>query len=174
VLLKPVRQQELFECLARLFGPSAAAAQVAQTELPVSEAAEPAGLTHLLLVEDHPINREVARAILEGFGYTVDMAEDGLAALEALADGHYGLVLMDMQMPRLDGLEATRRIRALGNGIAQVPIIAMTANAMRGDALRCFEAGMNDYVAKPVDPEELRGKLAYWLNPDRRDGDAVA
>jgi two-component system, sensor histidine kinase and response regulator len=174
VLLKPVRQQELFECLARLFGPSAAAAEVAQTELPVSEAAAPAGMAHLLLVEDHPINREVARAILEGFGYTVDMAEDGLAALEALADGHYGLVLMDMQMPRLDGLEATRRIRALGNGVARVPIIAMTANAMRGDALRCFEAGMNDYVAKPVDPEELRGKLAYWLNPDRRDGDAVA
>jgi two-component system, sensor histidine kinase and response regulator len=143
-------------------------------ELPASEKTAPAGLAHLLLVEDHPINREVARAILEGFGYTVDMAEDGMAALDALADGQYGLVLMDMQMPRLDGLEATRRIRALGDGFARIPIIAMTANAMRGDALRCFEAGMNDYVAKPVDPEELRSKLAYWLGAEQREDTAVS
>ncbi len=171
VLLKPVRQHELFDCLARLFGPSApapASAPVVAAALPLPEKTAEGGSAHLLLVEDHPINREVARAILEGFGYTVDMAEDGLAALDALADGQYGLVLMDMQMPRLDGLEATRRIRALGDGVAQVPIIAMTANAMRGDALRCFEAGMNDYVAKPIDPEELRGKIAFWLNAEQR------
>ncbi len=178
VLLKPVRQHELFACLARLFeavAPETAAAPVSGGDtvaaLPTAPDARPA---HLLLVEDHPINREVARAILERFGYTVDMAEDGLAALEALQDGSYALVLMDIQMPRLDGLEATRRIRALGNGFAQIPIVAMTANAMRGDALRCFEAGMNDYVAKPVDPEELRGKLAYWLGPGRRHGEALA
>ena len=145
--------------------------------LAVPSAPEPAtsgSLAHLLLVEDHPINREVARAILEGFGYTVDMAEDGLAALDALADCRYGLVLMDMQMPRLDGLEATRRIRALGDGFTQVPIIAMTANAMRGDALRCFEAGMNDYVAKPIDPEELRSKIAYWLSAELRESTVVS
>ena len=175
VLLKPVRQQELFDCLARLFGPSAAVSAPAMLAVPSApEPATSGSLAHLLLVEDHPINREVARAILEGFGYTVDMAEDGLAALDALADCRYGLVLMDMQMPRLDGLEATRRIRALGDGFTQVPIIAMTANAMRGDALRCFEAGMNDYVAKPIDPEELRSKIAYWLSVEQRQSIAVS
>jgi len=173
VLLKPVRQSELFECLARLFG--AAPAALASPALPAPQAA-PADLggAHVLLVEDHAINREVARAVLERFGHTVDMAEDGLAGLQAIQEGRYDLVLMDVQMPRLDGLEATRRIRALGNGFDRIPIIAMTANAMQGDAERCFEAGMNDYLAKPIDPDELQAKLTYWLAIARRSSQAVA
>jgi CheY-like chemotaxis protein len=172
ILLKPVRQHELFECLARLFG----ALPASRAPLPVTAPAAVAGggTAHLLLVEDHAINREVARAVLERFGYTVDMAEDGVAALAAVQDGIYELVLMDVQMPRLDGLEATRQIRALGDGFARIPIIAMTANAMQGDAARCFEAGMNDYIAKPIDPEEVRAKLVYWLAATRRTSRATA
>ena len=172
ILLKPVRQHELFECLARLFGVAPALRSLPPA---TAQAAVVAGGTaHLLLVEDHAINREVARAVLERFGYTVDMAEDGVAAVEAVQDGAYALVLMDVQMPRLDGLEATRQIRALGNGFARLPIIAMTANAMQGDAARCFEAGMNDYIAKPIDPEEVRAKLVYWLAATRRAGQSSA
>jgi two-component system, sensor histidine kinase and response regulator len=173
VLLKPVRQNELFDCLARLFG-EAPAARLRSAEPAPDAAPADSGTAHLLLVEDHAINREVARAVLERFGYTVDMAEDGLAAIEAVQDGQYELVLMDVQMPRLDGLEATRRIRALGNGLGRIPILAMTANAMQGDAARCFEAGMNDYIAKPIDTEELRTKLIYWLANARRAGQSSA
>jgi CheY-like chemotaxis protein len=161
VLLKPVRQSELADCVMRLFGKVAELGPSRRAAVVPTPAAGEAG--HVLLVEDNAINRDVARAVLERLGYTVDMAEDGLAALAVIEEGGYQLVLMDVQMPRLDGLEATRRIRALGRRFAHIPIIAMTANAMRGDAARCLEAGMNDHIAKPITPDEVGAKLAYWL-----------
>jgi two-component system, sensor histidine kinase and response regulator len=116
----------------------------------------------ILLAEDNPINEEVARSMLENAGFQVTVAGDGEVALGLARQQSYDLVLMDMQMPRMDGLEATRLIRALP-GWSDIPILAMTANAFTEDRDACLAAGMNDHVAKPVQPGQLLGTLARWL-----------
>ncbi|MHB1185173.1 MAG: ATP-binding protein [Desulfobulbia bacterium] len=121
---------------------------------------------HILLVEDNKVNQMVAAKMLDAMGLTVDLAENGEKALAALAGKHYDLVLMDCQMPVLDGYQATRAFRAQEpKGKRPLPIIAMTANAMQGDREKCLEAGMNDYLAKPVKKELLRKLLGQWLAP---------
>lgn len=127
----------------------------------------PAGQGRILLAEDNLINIEFATMVLESRGYVVDVAADGFEAIAAAERGGYDLVLMDMQMPRLDGLSATRRIRVLEGGRRKLPIVAMTANAMREDALRCLEAGMDDYIAKPIDPSRLCSIVARWIERGR-------
>ena len=125
--------------------------------------------TRLLLVEDKPISQTVIKALLEKLGLAVDLAADGLEALRALErvpQNHpYALVLMDCQMPEMDGYEAARQIREgkVGKGNRELPIIALTANAMKGDREKCLEAGMNDYLTKPIQPQALNEMMEKWL-----------
>jgi two-component system sensor histidine kinase/response regulator len=117
----------------------------------------------ILLVEDNRINQKVTKAILLKAGYAIDIAESGRTALEAVANAAYDLILMDMQMPEMDGLEAAERIRwNLSNG-ACPPIIALTANAVKEDRERCLESGMNDYLTKPIQARELIAKVEKWI-----------
>jgi len=118
--------------------------------------------TRVLLVEDDPINREVAQIMLDEVGLRVDQAEDGAQALQLAAENDYALILMDMQMPNVDGLTATRQLRQ-DPRLRGVPIIAMTANVFAEDRQHCLDAGMDDFLGKPVDPDELYYKLLTWL-----------
>jgi signal transduction histidine kinase/ActR/RegA family two-component response regulator len=118
---------------------------------------------HLLLVEDHKINQQVALALLARLGYSVDLAENGMEAVAAAGKKRYALILMDMQMPEMDGLEATRQIRSQAGPNAQTPIVALTANAMQSDQEACRAAGMNDFLSKPLNRQRLADCLALWL-----------
>ena len=131
----------------------------------VAPPSQPSSAVHLLLVEDNLVNQKVAIRLLERQGYAVTLTEDGLQAITAFADQTFDGVLMDLQMPGMNGLEATRRIREMeqARGGERIPIIAMTANAMAGDREACLEAGMDDYIAKPFNAKELTAKLDMWF-----------
>jgi CheY-like chemotaxis protein len=163
-LLKPIKQQQLFNALLTILGQSKSAAGDRPGRLvtrhTLSEQMRQS--LHLLLVEDNAVNQKLAVTILQKAGYRVDTAETGQQAIDALGRERYSMVLMDVQMPEMDGFEATRRIRLLEASMRHTPIIAMTAHAMKGDRERCLAAGMDDYVAKPLQPAELFQAIERW------------
>ncbi len=163
-LTKPVKQSILYDCLITSLG---------KKRLPETETEESIVTRHsladtkrknirVLLAEDNLTNQKVAMKIMEKLGFQTDLVENGLEAVDAVREGSYDVVLMDCQMPEMDGYAASRIIRTLETESRKIPIIAMTANAMEGDRERCIEAGMDDYIAKPVDPMEVQEKIESW------------
>jgi two-component system, sensor histidine kinase and response regulator len=171
-LTKPVRQSQLFDTLVSVLSGTAepAARAASRTGEPVAGAAtQPAG-PHILVVEDTPINQQVARGMLAKLGYRADIAANGRMALDALGATTYAAVLMDCHMPELDGFEASREIRRREGTSRHTPIIAMTAGALRGEREKCLAAGMDDYLTKPVRLPDLEAALRRWTK--ERGGEA--
>ncbi len=167
-LTKPIKHTLLFDCLRMVTGEAAGVeketADLIVTQYSISE--EHKQRTRILLVEDNVINQQIALRILEKkLGYHADVAENGREALDALEKSDYDLVLMDCQMPEMDGYEATQTIRNKASSARnhRIPIIAMTANAMKGDREKCLESGMDDYVTKPVNVKELTDAIKRWV-----------
>jgi len=167
-LLKPVKQQMLFDAVITVLG---------------REKVEPPGLItrhvlseqrklnqRILLVEDNPINQKVAATVLQKAGYSVDMVDNGADAVAKVQANPYNAILMDVQMPDMDGFEATQQIRAWEQARGtHIPILAMTAHAMQGDREKCLEAGMDDYLTKPLQPRVLFSALNRWIQNDLYD-----
>jgi signal transduction histidine kinase/CheY-like chemotaxis protein/HPt (histidine-containing phosphotransfer) domain-containing protein len=165
VLTKPVRQAHLFNTIVAAQGLSGlVAAPVADTVPPV-EIDEPRSVGRILVAEDNPVNQKLALLQLKKLGFQADAVANGLEAVQAVTSVPYDAVLMDCQMPEMDGFEATAAIRTHEGGTKHTPIIAMTANAMQGDRERCLAVGMDEYVAKPVKAEDLRNVLDRLVRP---------
>ncbi|MBC7983245.1 MAG: response regulator [Candidatus Obscuribacterales bacterium] len=170
-LLKPVTQRDLIDCLTLVLGVRSESWQN-QTQPIVTRhllrSQRSAEATRILLAEDNVVNQKVACRTVEKLGYKVDVAPNGQAAVEAWATGRYDLILMDCQMPVMDGYEATRTIRSREPEGKRIPIIALTAHAMKGSDDDCAQAGMDDYLTKPIDRELMRACLERWSNIDSR------
>ncbi|MCW2791326.1 MAG: ATP-binding region, ATPase domain protein [Nocardioides sp.] len=163
-LTKPVRLSELHAVLQEV----ADTARAGEARLVHHAAPLPRGRGHVLVVEDNEVNQLVAVGILEHLGYTTELAANGLEALQAFGRSRFAAVLMDCQMPEMDGYDATREIRMMEGAERHTPVIAMTAGVARGERERCLAAGMDDYVPKPVNPDDLEKTLGRWLPTSSR------
>ncbi|WP_306602471.1 response regulator [Azonexus sp.] len=166
VLIKPVNASLLFDSVARVLGGVIADGARTAGEVPSDSFEQLASIkgSRVLLVEDNDMNQEVATELLQEGGFVVDLAENGQVALEMVYAVDYDVVLMDMQMPVMDGVTSTREIRKEAR-FKDLPIIAMTANAMQVDRDLCLAAGMNDHIPKPIEPEDLWATLLKWVKP---------
>jgi CheY-like chemotaxis protein len=167
-LLKPVNPSMLFDTIIQAFGEEVPeASRVVQIYEQEAETLERIRGANVLLVEDNEINQQVAREILEGAGLNVALAADGQEGVNAVKEDNYDAVLMDVQMPVMDGYAATHEIRK-DKSFKDLPIIAMTAHAMAGDENKSLEAGMNGHVTKPIDPDQLFSTLQKWIKPSKK------
>lgn len=176
---KPIWKSSLRDCLMRALDgkqrvqpvsvSSAGPALATESQTGESPSARQA---RVLIAEDNPTNQEVAVAILHKLGYETELVGNGELAVRALQAGDYDVVLMDCEMPKMDGYEATKRIRSGQDGVRNrdIPIVALTASAMAADRDRCFHVGMSDYISKPVDPQQLATTLARWTAPSKTSG----
>jgi signal transduction histidine kinase/CheY-like chemotaxis protein len=168
-LLKPVSASMLFDAIMQAFGEAVPdISRAGQRKTQEAQAFDTFQGARVLLVEDNEINQQVAKEILEGAGLKITLVNNGREAVNAVKEKEYDAVLMDVQMPVMDGYTASREIRNLKSEIRNVPIIAMTAHAMAGDEDKSLEAGMNDHVAKPIDPDKLFATLQKWIKPSEK------
>ncbi len=164
MLTKPVNASLLFDAAIRALGSAAPDAAPLRRRAGTAHDMSAVQGARVLLVDDNDLNQQVGAELLSGAGLLVDVADNGQMALDMLAKAPYDLVLMDMQMPVMDGLSATRQLR-LNPAWATLPVLAMTANAMSTDRDRCLEAGMNGHLAKPIDPDALFASVLRWIAP---------
>jgi CheY-like chemotaxis protein len=162
VLRKPVRPSQLYDCIAAALAGHALHDRIDEDDSRAAPEPVPSVGPRVLVAEDNAVNQKVAVRVLTKLGYRVDTVANGLEAVEALGRIRYAAVLMDCQMPDMDGYEATAAIRRLEAEGRRTPIIAMTASALQGDRERCLAVGMDDYVSKPVRPQDLASVLARW------------
>ncbi len=166
-LTKPVKRQKLYHCLSTVLGMPLTVVKKPSKPIVTRHALseEKKRCIRILLVEDNPVNQKVAEKMLEKFGYYSDIAKNGLEAIKALSNKAYDLVFMDVVMPEMDGYDATVQIRNPLSSVInhKVPVIAMTAHAMKGDREKCLEKGMDDYISKPVNPQELLKAIEKWV-----------
>jgi PAS domain S-box-containing protein len=165
-LLKPIKQNQLYDAIVTILGRRKIQRDESQSARLVTRhtlSEQKRHMAKLLLAEDNPINQKLAVTLLQKAGYAVDVVENGKLAFEAVRTRHYHIVLMDVQMPVMDGLEATRMIREYEEGTRHTPIIALTAHAMKGDRERCEAAGMDDYLSKPLEPDVVFATIEKWL-----------
>jgi CheY-like chemotaxis protein len=175
-LLKPIRQSELREAIARVLGARSQEGAIPLiTRYSLQDARDPATSLRVLVAEDNRVNQLLATRLLEKRGHRVVMTANGREALEALAKNSYDLVLMDVQMPEMDGIQATTALREKekekGDGIHQ-PVIALTAHVLKGDQERCLAAGMDGYIAKPIRPQQLDELLEKYIALRRESANA--
>ncbi|ARJ65032.1 hypothetical protein WV31_04820 [Magnetospirillum sp. ME-1] len=165
IMNKPLRQQTILSVLARVMGVFFYSTTPEHQDAEETDATAKGRRLRILVAEDNPVNQQVALGLLRKIGHSVDVASDGTEAVEAVRCRPYDLVLMDVQMPEMDGLQATAAIRALNSSASRIPIVAMTANAMRGDEKMCLDAGMDGYISKPIDRRKLVEVLAEHSGP---------
>jgi len=170
-MTKPVRPSELFDCLITSVNDVAPASEASSPELVQPESAEVAGM--ILLVEDNKMNQLVGSKVLAKLGFSFDIANNGREAVTAVRAGSYDAILMDCQMPEMDGYQATAEIRRIEGNTRRTPIIAMTAAAMDSDREACLAAGMDDYITKPVRLEGVAAILKRWVTKAATDGAAT-
>ena len=164
-LVKPVKYAELFDVICTVLGSAAEETEKKTAKVSPFRSMNNQGMNRgvrILLAEDNEINQKMAVKLLETLGHTVAVAGNGKEAVKIIGQQEFDLVLMDVQMPIMDGISATRKIRRLKLQARDIPIVAMTAHAMKQDREMCLEAGMDDYISKPIDPEKLREVIAKW------------
>jgi PAS domain S-box-containing protein len=172
-LTKPVKQSQLFDTIITLWSWQKTVAKEglgAIVTYHTTEEQERRGV-HILLAEDNPMNQKLAVTLLEKAGYSVDAVEDGRQVIEAVRRRAYDLILMDVQMPEMNGFEATKIIREMEGDKRHTPIIAMTAHAMKGDRERCLQSGMDDYISKPIEPQEFFDAIEKWTKSQNSEKD---
>jgi PAS domain S-box-containing protein len=162
-LTKPIRQSHLYDCIAMVTGQKKDKHKSVITQHSIKKIKKAGTQKRILLVEDNLVNQKVAMIMLQKMGFQVDVAQNGLEAVEAIKKNTFDLIFMDCQMPEMDGYEATKKIKSLKDDKSKIPIIAMTANAMEGDREKCLAAGMDDYLSKPIRKDKLEEILKKWL-----------